>query len=202
MSLVVGHTRLDIPTLAGDGLVLRAPQARDFEAFAAFGASDRARFVGGPFDRTASETRFAALIGHWELKGFGRWIITEAGSDAGSDRALGVVGPYFPAAWPEPEIAWTVFDGAEGRGVAFRAARLARRYAYEALGWTTAISAIAPDNARSQALARRLGAVPDGGFPHPTGVELIAFRHPSPAALAAAADATTAAAAAKTETHA
>ena len=40
-----------IPTLETERLVLRAPGIGDFEPFAAFYASERSKFVGGPLDR-------------------------------------------------------------------------------------------------------------------------------------------------------
>ena len=39
------------PRLQTQRLILRAPNLSDFEAYAAFYATDRARFVGGPLDR-------------------------------------------------------------------------------------------------------------------------------------------------------
>lgn len=167
---------LTIPTLTTERLVLRAPQTRDFDAYAAFRASDRARFVGGPHARDAAFGQFAALIGHWALRGFGRWMV----ADRATDEPLGVVGPYHPDGWPEPEIAWSVFDAAEGRGIAAEAALAARTWAYDVLGWTTVASLIAPDNLRSAALARRLGAVSEGDYPHPVYGPLTIWRHPGP----------------------
>jgi ribosomal-protein-alanine N-acetyltransferase len=104
-------------------------------------------------------------------------------ADRETDAPLGVVGPYFPEGWPEPEIAWTVFEQAEGRGIAFEAAQEARRFAYETLGWTTAISCTMPENTRSQALAQRMGCVRDGTYGHPEGYTLHIWRHPAPEAL-------------------
>lgn len=168
-----------IPVLETERLRLRAPRLEDFAAYAAFGASPRSATVGGPFGRARAFSQFSALIGHWALKGFGRFLVADRESDA----PLGVVGPMAPPDWPEPEIAWTVFDGAEGRGIAFEAASAARAWAYRALGWRTAVSLIDPGNFRSQALARRLGCARDGAFPHEEHGELLIWRHPSPEAL-------------------
>lgn len=167
-----------IPVIETARLRLRGPKREDFEAFAAFGVSPRSASVGGPFSRMQSFHRFSALWGHWAIRGFGRFVVADGTTDA----ALGVVGPYFPEAWPEPEIAWTVFDTAEGRGIAFEAATAARAYAFGTLGWRTAISCIDPSNHRSAALAERMGCTPDGVYRHPAGFDLTIWRHPVPEA--------------------
>ncbi|MEM9010500.1 MAG: GNAT family N-acetyltransferase [Pseudomonadota bacterium] len=175
---IVGESVTRIPTLESDRLRLRAPLPDDFEPYAAFCASDQSRLVGGPYNRDQAWNRFIAVAGQWALRGFGRWIVAERESDA----PLGVVGLFYPNDWPEPEIAWTVFAEAEGRGIAHEAALMSRRYAYEVAGWATAVSCIAPDNPRSQALARRLDAVEDGLFEHPEYGPLAIWRHPGPEA--------------------
>jgi len=173
---------MTIPTLTTERLTLRAPAPADFEAIAAFRASDRSHFVGGPSTRSESWNYLAALIGHWTMRGYGRWIVAETGGD---DTALGIVGPFYPYDWPEPEIAWTMFGGAEGKGYAFEAAFAARQFAYDNLGWTTAASFINPDNTRSLALAERLGCTEDGVHPHETLGPLHIWRHPTPKEVAA-----------------
>ncbi|MEM9754381.1 MAG: GNAT family N-acetyltransferase [Pseudomonadota bacterium] len=169
-----------IPTFEAGRLRYRAPHIGDFDAFHAFGTSPRSVGVGGPFPhRHQTFDRMAKLVGHWHLRGFGRWVI----ADRNNDEPLGVVGPLYPEGWPEPEIAWTVFEAAEGRGIAQEAARFTRQYAYDTLGWTTAISMTTKDNTRSIALARRLGAVRDGVFDFPGDGPLLIWRHPGPEAL-------------------
>lgn len=172
---------MNIPTLQTERLTLRAPRLSDFDAIAEFRASDRARFVGGPASKANSWGYLAALIGHWDLRGYGRWIITETGND---DAALGIVGPLFPFDWPEPEIAWTLFAAGEGRGIAYEAALAARTYTYGTLGWTTAASFVNPENTRSVTLAERLGCAPDGSFEHEVFGTMHIWRHPTPEALA------------------
>jgi ribosomal-protein-alanine N-acetyltransferase len=169
-------TTIAIPTVETERLRLRAPRLDDFEPYAAFCGSERSKGVGGPYTRGQSFQRLEALIGHWQLRGFGRWMVT----DRESGEPLGVVGIMYPLEWPEPEIAWSLFEVAEGRGIAQEAALAARDYAYDVLGWTTVISCTTPDNTRSIALARRLGAERDGSFVHPGLGELLIWRHPGP----------------------
>ena len=101
----------------------------------------------------------------------------------GDDTALGMVGPWFPAGWPERELGWTVWsDAAEGKGYAFEAAAAARDHAFGALGWETAVSYIDPDNIRSVALAERLGARHDPEARGPGENSCLVYRHPRPEA--------------------
>ena len=165
-----------IPVLEGARVRLRAPAARDLPAYAAFCASPRTAPLGGPFDADAAFARLSALIGHWALRGFGRWMVADRESDA----PLGVVGLMQPPSWPGPELAWTLFEHAEGRGLAHESARLARDFAGKVAGISDLVSLIAPENHRSAALARRLGAVPDGETTPPGKPTLTVWRHPSP----------------------
>ena len=167
------------PVIETERLRLRGPAAADLPAFTAFYASDRSRFVGGPEDERAAWRRFAGLIGHWSLRGFGLWTVTLKDDGA----ALGVLGCWFPAGKPEREVMWMAFPEGEGRGIAFEGAQAALRHAFGPLGWVTAVSYIAPDNARSIALARRLGATHDPAAAAPENPghpPLHVYRHPAP----------------------
>lgn len=179
MSLPVAHTTISIPTYTVGDLVLRAPQVSDLAAYTEFCTSDRAKTVGGPYTSVQAEQRLEALVGHWHLHGFGRWMVADAETGA----PLGVVGLMNPSDWPAAEIAWSVFAHAEGRSVAYRAAEFARSYAYDVLGWSTVISCVAPDNTRSAALAQRLGATNESTYDHPEIGPLNIWRHLPPEAL-------------------
>ncbi len=140
-------------------------------------ASPRARFIGGPIAADLAWRAFGHVIGHWVMRGYGSFIITRTGSD----EALGATGPWFPEAWPEPEIGWSLWSAeAEGCGIAAEAASAARDHAFSALGWSTAVSYIDPENARSIALAERLGARRVTGAPTPRGEPCLVYRHPNP----------------------
>jgi RimJ/RimL family protein N-acetyltransferase len=165
------------PVLTTARLVLRAPEPGDFEGFAAFMGSERARFVGGPAGRMGAWRGFCHITGHWVMRGFSMFVAVERASG----RPIGTAGPWFPETWPGPEIAWSLWhEDAEGKGLAFEAALAARAYAFDVLGWTAAISLIAEVNARSQTLARRLGCTPGGTHAFETGGEARIWHHPAP----------------------
>lgn len=171
-----------IPVLTTERLTLRGPRLADFDAYAAMrGDPARTAHIGGPQTRAQAWHHLCGVAGQWALRGYGRWIVTETGNDA----PLGLVGLFHPEDWPEAEIGWTLAAAAEGRGIAHEAALAARRFAYGTLGWRTVISAIAPGNLRSEALARRLGCRPDGRFEHATLGTVPIWRHPAPDEAAA-----------------
>lgn len=175
MSLV-----LDIPVLETERLRLVSPVEIDLEVYTDFFASQTSRTVGGPLHPVDVWGDKAKLIGHWVMRGYGFWAV----KDRQDDTFLGVVGLYFPLGWPEAEIGWTLMPSARGKGYATEAARAARRYAYEALGWTTAVSLIVPENTASRAVAGRLGARLETHYAHPTIGRMELWRHISPAELA------------------
>ena len=93
------------------------------------------------------------LVGHWALRGYGMWAVQELESGA----FIGRVGLHYPEGWPERELAWALARAYWGRGYAFEAATAALRIAFDTLGWSRAVSLIAPANLRSIRLAERLG---------------------------------------------
>lgn len=169
-----------IPTLQTERLILRAPEARDLDPYAEFLASQSADMIGGPFDRADAWLKLCAMIGHWSLRGYGRWALEVKGHSI----SIGTVGLYFPEGWPEPEIAWSVFSAGEGKGYAFEAAQAARDYAYNILGWPSVISLVDDSNTRSVALAERMGATRDGVHHHPKYGALTIWRHIAPKPVA------------------
>lgn len=160
------------PVLTTDRLTLRAPVAADWPAFA---VSDRATYVGGPMPRGVAWRAFCHIIGMWVARGYGSFVFHLRDNPA----PLGHCGPWNPADWPEAEIGWCVWSPAhEGKGLVFEAVTAARRFAFETLGWATAVSYIDPANARSIVLAERLGAVLDRNAPQDPDDHDLVYRHP------------------------
>ena len=146
-----------VPRLSTSRLYLRPLAAADVDAYAAMMAdADVTRFLGDgrPLDRAASWRQLALFIGHWELRGFGMWGVEERETG----RFLGRIGCYEPEGWPGFEIGYVLARDAWGRGFAREGAAAALTFAQRVLGREDVISLIRPDNLRSIAVARHLGA--------------------------------------------
>lgn len=169
-------TSFTIPTLETDRLILRGPEARDLDGFVDYLTSDRSIYTGGPKTPGDAWRAFAVEIGHWHIRGYGSWSVTEKGSD----EAVGIVGHWHPGDWPEREIGWILWPQAEGKGIAFEAAQAVLKHTFDTLEWATAVSYIDRENARSVALAKRLGAQLDPMADTPDDSTCFVYRHPKP----------------------
>lgn len=147
------------PTLHTDRLTLRMPVLADFDARAAFYASDRSVYEGGPLTRAEGWRIWASDVGQWPLMGYGPFSVDLDGS------YVGEVGIYHAADYPAPELGWFVIPDAEGHGIALAAARAVMGWVHGALGWDEIINIIDPANARSIALGLRLGGRIDPARP-------------------------------------
>jgi len=169
-----------IQSLETERLILRGPDASDFEPLAEFFA-DKARSVGfgGPLSHNDAWRWFASSIGHWAIRQYGFWTVVLKDTQ----KVCGIVGIWYPEGWPEPELGWVMFKEAEGKGIAQEAAETARNYAYDVLGFTTLTSNIIPGNTRSIKLAERLGAYYERTYENDHMGQQLLYRHQAPKAL-------------------
>ncbi|TMM52948.1 GNAT family N-acetyltransferase [Sulfitobacter sabulilitoris] len=167
-----------IPVLETRRLVLRGPEPEDYPDFKATFSSYRARFMGGPLNAYEAWMLYAAEIGHWQIRGYGMWMI----HDRDTGRTYGMAGGWKPAKWPQKELAWVIWPDAAGKGYALEAVHAARAH-YYAQGWDGAVSYIDPKNLDSIRLAERLGAVRDVQAEPVDGNDVV-YRHPAPDDLA------------------
>ena len=84
----------------------------------------------------------AMIYGHWHLRGYMPFVV----QPKGESKAVGYVGPWYPYGWPEPEIGYALVPGAHGKGYATEASISSLTYAYQHMGWQTAISLIDAKN--------------------------------------------------------
>ena len=154
-------TRLDvaaaIPVIETDRLTLRAPRLEDWTILEPIWTTDRARYIGGPFNGEDAWLDFNQAIAGWLFRGIGGMTITDRDSGA----VLGLAGFFFDYGDSELELGWLLTEAAEGHGIAFEAATALREYGFGALGPTEFVSFVNVENTRSVALAERLGAQRD-----------------------------------------
>ncbi|UJW84039.1 GNAT family N-acetyltransferase [Devosia sp. SL43] len=148
---------MSIPTLTTTRLILRPPVYADYPAYAAFLASPRSAYMGGPFAGWAAWGMFGHDIACWHLFGHGALMIDlrETG------QCIGQVGINHGPPFPEQELGWLLYDGHEGRGYATEAAAALHRWAFEIRKLPTLVSYFDPANVASMAVATRLGATRD-----------------------------------------
>ena len=160
--------------LGTDRLILRPWRNDDFEPFAAYQSDEElARFVGGACSRDVAWRRMAAIVGHWQLRGFGYWVLEERSTGA----FAGAAGLWFPEGWPELEVGYWLFSGMQGKGYATEAATRARDFAFEDLGATSLVSYIHPDNGASIRVAERMGARREAAIELSTHGPHLVYRH-------------------------
>lgn len=147
------------PDLRTDRLLLAAPTAADLDDMAAMWADPAVyeRLIGRPCTREEAWHRLLRYIGHWQVAGYGHWIVREAASG----RFLGEVGLMDSRRATEPmyegvpEVGWALAGHAHGRGYAGEALAALFGWADGRLPRTVCI--IDPANHASIRLAERLG---------------------------------------------
>jgi len=139
-------------------LVLRPFGESDTEPFLAMMLTPQVRDalrLSDDIDRAQVWTGMATMLGQWELRNSGHWAVTLRDTGEFIGRA-GTLRPERPD-WPGLEIGWTFHPDHWGRGYATESGRAAVDWAFANHGDNILYSCILPDNAASQAVARRLG---------------------------------------------
>ncbi len=170
-----------IPVIHSERLTFRAWREADFDSFAAiYVDGEQSRFIGGPVSRDDAWRRMALVVGHWTLRGYGLWALEDKASGA----FVGWSGLWFPEGFPGQEIGWTLVPAFRGRGLAQEAGKRVRAYAYDTLGWQTAISLVNVGNTASVRVAEGLGATLERTL-HFRGADSWIYRHPANSKAAA-----------------
>ncbi|WP_428687830.1 GNAT family N-acetyltransferase [Roseibium sp.] len=160
------------PTLETERLILRPMTMADWPEYAALMRSDSARFMGGPHSGDAAWGMFCHDAAQWPLMGHGALMIEDKVSGA----CLGQVGVNHGPLFPEHELGWFLYEGAEGKGCAFEAARAFRDWARSVRRLPALVSYMDPGNHRSARLAERLGGRLDLDAPR-TDPRSLVYRH-------------------------
>jgi RimJ/RimL family protein N-acetyltransferase len=142
-------------------LTLRRPRLEDFEdSFAMWSNPEVVRYISGkPATREDGWARLLRYVGHWELLGFGFWVVREKATG----RFVGEVGMgYFqrdmqPPLGDDKEAGWVLVPSAHGKGYATEAVRGALAWQEARFGPQRMVCIIAPGNTGSQGVASKCG---------------------------------------------
>jgi RimJ/RimL family protein N-acetyltransferase len=145
---------VNIPIIETERLVLREWREEDVDPYFGMFSDPRvSRFVAATPSRADAWRSIAVEIGHWQIRGYGRWAVTRKETGA----FIGRAGLLYPEGWPDIELAWALAPAAWGHGFATEAARAAMDYGFGTLGLERLTSNIDPENEPSQRVAQRLG---------------------------------------------
>lgn len=143
-----------IPEIETERLILRGPVASDFPVYREFFAdAEASAFYGGPLDADKAWRVLATDLGHWGLRGYGRWAVI----DKSSGRMVGGCGLWWPEGYPRSELTWWIVPQARRHGYAFEASCAAVRFGYRTLGWSLVETHMNDENAAAKHLAEKLG---------------------------------------------
>jgi len=146
------------PTIETERLTLRPFGEDDLDEYTAMLQSAEVRaslHLPDDVGREQAWSAMAAWLGQWELRGTGNWAVVERSTGA----FLGRAGMHLPERddWPGIEIGWAFHPRAWGKGYATEAGTASVEYAFAHHDVDALYSLILPENARSQAVAERLG---------------------------------------------
>jgi RimJ/RimL family protein N-acetyltransferase len=149
----------DAPRIETPRLLLRGHRPEDLgDTFAMWSDPEVTRYIGGrPSTEEEVWARVLRYVGHWQLVGYGYWLVAERTSG----RFVGEVGfadfrremtPSFEGA---PEAGWVLAPWAHGRGYATEALTAATAWLDAHLGNVRTVCMIHPDNAPSIRVATK-----------------------------------------------
>lgn len=147
MEVTLETPRLLLRPFRGPDLDAYAPMLADAEVMKHIG-------TGVTLNRGEAWRAIAAMLGHWQLLGYGMWALELKATG----ELVGRAGFLDPPGWPGFELGWLLGRQHWGHGYASEAASIALGYAFAELKRDRVISLIRPGNERSIKVAERLGA--------------------------------------------
>ena len=150
-----------IPKIDTARLTLRAHTLADFDDYRSmWGDPEVTRFIGGkPFTREECWTRFLRQPGHWDMMGFGYWVVREKASN----RFVGEVGfldlkrEMTPSLEGFPEAGWVLAPWSHGRGFGTEAVTAMQDWMTKARNPARTVCMIDVGNAASIRVAEKCG---------------------------------------------
>ena len=166
-----------IPIVETERLKLRGPTAEDFLVYRDFFAdAEASAFYGGPLEAQRAWRVMAADLGHWQLRGYGRWSVIEKATG----HMVGGCGLWWPEGYPRPELTWWIVPSARRLGYALEASRAAIAFGYDHLGWPLVETHMNDANVAARKLVEKLCGIKLLRDRFPDGLERDVFRLPRP----------------------
>ncbi len=152
---------VDACQLHTDRLVLRPHSVSDFDDSAGLWADPAVvrHISGNPSTREESWSRLLRSAGHWQMLGFGYWVVRLRNTEA----FLGEVGfanfqrSIEPRLDGKPEAGWVFTTSSQGQGYAREAVTRMLEWADKELVANSTACIIDPDHRRSISLAQSMG---------------------------------------------
>jgi len=148
-----------IPTLKTERLILRGPTLTDFpDLLAMWSDPEVVRHVGGvPFADEEVWARLLKYLGHWELLGYGTFIVRDkAGAFVGEVGLFDLHRAVVPAI-DVPEVGWVLARNAHRKGYATEAVQRILMWGEQHIGPKQFTCMIDVDNTASHRVAEKCG---------------------------------------------
>ncbi|HEY5925125.1 MAG TPA: GNAT family N-acetyltransferase [Kofleriaceae bacterium] len=148
-----------IPTLETQRLILSAPTLTDAPAIAAMWSdAEVVRHIGNvPFSAEDSWARLLKYVGHWQLLGYGTWIVRDKAGEFVGEVGLFDLHRAIEPAIEGPEAGWVLARSAHRKGYATEAVQAALAWGEQQLGARTFTCIIDNDNTASLRVAEKCG---------------------------------------------
>lgn len=150
------------PKIETSRLILRGHILEDFNLIAALWADPKmVRFISGvPSTREVSWSRLLRYVGHWQLMGFGYWVIIEkeSGQFVGEIGFADYQRDMQPSMDNKAEMGWVLSPYFHGKGYASEAAKVVLAWADANISQQVCCI-ISPENTPSIRLAEKNGFI-------------------------------------------
>jgi RimJ/RimL family protein N-acetyltransferase len=149
------------PALSTKRLRLRSHLLQDFDMLAAIWTEPAvyAHILGKPSTPEESWNRLLRYCGHWNLLGFGYWVVEEkeTGKYVGEMSYADYHRDMIPSLEGRPELGWALMTVAQGKGYATEALTEIVKWGDANFGARETACMISPKNAASLNVAGKIG---------------------------------------------
>jgi RimJ/RimL family protein N-acetyltransferase len=157
-------SRSPAPAIDTERLAMRGHTLDDYADCVALWSDPRVvRYIGGrPFTPEETWARVLRYVGHWDVRGFGYWVVREraTGDFVGEVGLADFKRDLVPSFEGAPEAGWVLAPSAHGRGFATEAVRAVLAWLEGHRGPTRTVCMINPENLASLRVAAKCGFRP------------------------------------------